>query len=108
LLFNGTQRQESALTRLKSDGPMIGIMPDMPFASQTVELGPAAKLFLFSDGVYEIKLASGEMWEFDEFVEYLCTAPPDAPVMDQLLNHIRELQGAEQLDDDFSMLEIDW
>ena len=108
LLFTGTQRQASALTRLKSEGPMIGIIPDIPFASRTVEVGNAAKLFLFSDGVFEIRQASGEMWEFDQFVDYLCTAPPDAPMMEQLLDHVRELQGAWQLDDDFSMLEIDW
>ena len=108
LLFAGTQRQASALTRLKSEGPMIGIMPDIPFASRTVDVGNAAKLFLFSDGVFEIRQASGEMWEFDQFVNYLCTAPPDAPMIEQLLDHVRELQGARQLDDDFSMLEIDW
>ena len=108
LLFNGAQRQKSALTPLVSTEPMIGIMPDILFTSQTVELGPAAKLFLYSDGVYEIKLASGEMWQFDEFEEFLCSAPTDAPVMDQLLGHIQELQGSEQLDDDFSMMEIDF
>ncbi len=108
LLFAGTQRQASALTRLKSEGPMIGIIPDIPFASRTVEVGNAAKLFLFSDGVFEIRQASGEMWEFDQFVDYLCTAPPDTPMMEQLLDHVRELQGVWQLDDDFSMLEIDW
>ncbi len=108
LLFQGPQRQESALTRLKSKGPMIGIMPDIPFASQTVELGPAAKMYLFSDGVYEIRLENGEMWEFDAFVNFLCTAPPATPVMDQLLSRIRALQGLDQLDDDFSMMEIDF
>ena len=108
LLFSGKQRQVSALTLLKSGGPMIGIMPDIPFANKTVEIGPDAKMFLFSDGAFEIRLSSGEMWEFDEFVNYLCNAPQDAPVMEQLLNHIRELQGCQQLDDDFSMMEIDW
>ena len=108
LLFQGTQRQESSLTRLKSKGPMIGIMPDIPFASQTVKLGPAAKMYLFSDGVYEIRLENGEMWEFDAFVDFLCTAPPATPVMDQLLCRIRALQGLDQLDDDFSMMEIDF
>lgn len=107
LLFNGTPREESVI-RLKSNGPMIGIMPDVPFASQTVELGPSAKLFLFSDGVYEIMLPGGQMWQFDDFVKFLCTAPTGSSVMDQLLDHLRKLQGFEQLDDDFSMMEIDW
>ena len=108
LLFNGSQREESKLTQLKSCGPMIGIMPDVPYISQSVVLEPTAKLFVFSDGVYEIRQVDGEVWQFDEFVDYLCAAPLDAPVMDQLLVHIRDLQGSEQLDDDFSMMEIDW
>ncbi|MCY2992993.1 MAG: PP2C family protein-serine/threonine phosphatase, partial [Planctomycetota bacterium] len=108
LLFHGAQRQESTVTRLESQGPLIGMLPDLPFDTQTVELGPAAKLFLFSDGVFEIEQKNGEMWPFDEFVKFLCTAPPDGPVMDRLLRHVQELHGSDQLGDDFSIVEIDW
>ncbi len=108
LLFNGPHRQLSRLTQLKSNGPMIGIMPDVPYVTETVVLDSVAKLFVFSDGVYEVKQSSGEMWEFDEFVDYICSTPSDAPVMDQLLVHIQAMQGCEQLDDDFSIMEINW
>ena len=108
LLFHGAQRQGSTLTHLESQGPLIGMLPDMPFDTQTVELGPAAKMFLFSDGVFEIEQKNGEMWPFDEFVKFLCTAPPDGPVMDRLLSHVQDLHGSDQLGDDFSIVEIDW
>ena len=86
---------------------MIGIMPDIPFATQTVQIESPAKIFLYSDGAYEIRLNSGEMWEFNEFVNFLCNAANDTPVMDQLLTQIRKLQRLEQLDDDFSIMQID-
>ena len=86
---------------------MIGIMPDIPFATQTVQIESPAKIFLYSDGAYEIRLDNGEMWEFDKFVNFLGTAAHDTPVMDQLLTQIRKLQRLEQLDDDFSIMEID-
>jgi len=107
LLCNGGQRHDPDLTRLNSKGPMIGIMPDIPFATQTVQIESPAKIFLYSDGAYEIRLDNGEMWEFDKFVNFLGTAAHDTPVMDQLLTQIRKLQRLEQLDDDFSIMEID-
>ncbi len=43
---------------------------------------------------------------FDEFVDYLSVIrqSSDAPI-DQLLQHVRQLGGSDQLDDDFSMFE---
>ena len=48
------------------------------------------------------------MWHFDEFLEFLRAAPPDAAVMDRLLAHIQELHGSDQLADDFSIVEVDF
>ena len=108
LLLSGPTRQELALTQLDSQGPIIGMLPDMEFETQTVELAPAARLLLFSDGVFEIELTSGEMWQFDDFLELLRTLPPDQPLMDRLLQHAQTLHGSDQLTDDFSIVEVEF
>ena len=74
----------------------------------SLTLKPNAKIFLYSDGVFEIEQKSGEIWELDSFVRFICSLPPDTPVMDALLTHIQALQGSDQLGDDFSIMEIDW
>jgi sigma-B regulation protein RsbU (phosphoserine phosphatase) len=107
LLFSGADRGGAALSRLKSDGPMIGLMEDFPYDTSAVDLGPYARLYLYSDGVFEIAQAGGDMWTFDEFVGYLASLPPgDESPIDRLLAHARRLHGSDVLGDDFSMLEI--
>ena len=109
LLFNG-QRNASNLLRLESQGTLIGITPtqDAEFETKTLELGPFAKLILYSDGVFEVEQTNGEIWELEDLIEFLCTTPNDSFLMDQLLYHVHELHGSDQLADDFSIMEIDW
>ena len=108
LLLSGPTRQELALTQLDSQGPIIGMLDDMEFETQTVELAPAARLLLFSDGVFEIEQTNGEMWQFDDFLKFLRSLPPDEPLMDRLLQHAQTLHGSDQLTDDFSIVEVEF
>ena len=108
LLFNGARIDETSLVRLESQGTLIGITPDAQFETRTLQLMPAAKIFIFSDGVFEIGQQGGEIWELEDFVKYICKVPQDTAVMDSLLSHIQTMQGSDQLADDFSIMEIDW
>lgn len=108
LLWNGPTRQELKLTELDSQGPIIGMLPDMDFDSLSVELGPGARLLLFSDGVFEIDQADGQMWEYDAFVEFIRGLPLDEPVMDRLRQHTHALHGSDQLTDDFSIVQVEF
>ncbi len=107
MLFNGL-RNASSLQMLESQGTLIGIKPNESFKTHVLDLSPGAKLFLFSDGVFEIEQQNREMWGLDNLIDYICTTRSDCPLMDSLLDHIQKLQGNVQLDDDFSILEIDW
>jgi len=106
LLHEGVKREKGALKHLESDGPIIGMAPGLPFDTQTVDLKPQSRLLLYSDGVFEIVQTDGEMWKFDAFLGFISSAPTDESVMDRLLDHVQELHGSKQLDDDFSIMEI--
>ncbi|MBM4088786.1 MAG: response regulator [Planctomycetes bacterium] len=106
LLLSGTTQPERALSQLESDGPIIGMMPELEFDMRTVELTPSARLLVFSDGVFEIEQPDGAMWPFENFLELIRTTPPDEPVMDRLLHHVHALHGCDQLADDFSIVEV--
>jgi phosphoserine phosphatase RsbU/P len=105
LLFDSLETGETRVKLLESGGPLIGMVPEMHFDTQTTSLGPCAKLLLFSDGVFEIEQANGKMWKFDEFVRFVGDLPPDEPLMDRLLSHVQGLHGSSQLEDDFSIAE---
>jgi sigma-B regulation protein RsbU (phosphoserine phosphatase) len=106
LLFHGPSAGAEALEELASVGPAVGIAPEYPFDTQTVTLGPHARMLLYSDGVFEIERPDAPMWTFREFKAHVAALPPGAPALDGLLAHARALQGADLLGDDFSMLEV--
>jgi sigma-B regulation protein RsbU (phosphoserine phosphatase) len=92
---------------LDSEGPLIGAVEGLEFNADEVELPAGSRLFVYSDGAFEIGLRDGSMWAFEEFVATL--APGDAGAegrMDALLGRIRELSGRDDFQDDFSMIEL--
>jgi phosphoserine phosphatase RsbU/P len=107
-LVYGAEGTSAGWSRLESQGPIIGMLPDMPFDSHTVKLGPGARLMVFSDGAFEIEQANGEMWPFDDFLTFAQGKPPPPPFSDRLLAHIRQLRGSSQLNDDCSIVEVDF
>ncbi|MCE9632438.1 MAG: fused response regulator/phosphatase [Planctomycetia bacterium] len=93
--------------RLDSDGPLIGAVDGLEFGSSEVVVPRSARLFVYSDGAFEIIRPDGSMWAFDEFVTTLAAAPqgPENP-MDALVTHVRDLSGREDFNDDFSMMAL--
>ncbi len=107
LLFGSESETEVAPKKLESQGPMIGMMPWDEFESGRCQAPTGSSLFVFSDGVHEIHKSNGDEWEFDEFVSYLSELrQSEDPSIDRLLQHVRKLQGSDQLDDDFSIFEV--
>ena len=78
LLFNGPSADQAALEVLEASGPMIGAVPDLEFQTASTSLGAFAKLYLYSDGVYEIERTDKTMWPFNEFIEFMKQGPHDA------------------------------
>ncbi len=103
LLMNGDE-----VAQLRTPGMIVGGMPDMEYTSDSIIVRPGARFFLYSDGVYELKKVSdGKMWDFDGFVDFMksTTGPLGNPI-DMLLGYTKELQGRDDYDDDFSMVEF--
>ncbi|MBY0457231.1 MAG: SpoIIE family protein phosphatase [Gemmataceae bacterium] len=93
---------------LTADLFAVGMMPDMPFDTQTVPVADGARLLVFSDGILEIEQTDGVMWPFEQFLERvsgeLATAGDD--LIERHLAYVRELGGKEMLADDFSMVDV--
>ncbi|MGA0287389.1 MAG: SpoIIE family protein phosphatase [Phycisphaerales bacterium] len=92
---------------LESQGPMIGALPELDWASVEIEVPADGRLLVFSDGVYELERAdNGEMWAWDDFVEFMRGDPnPGQSRIDRLVEYASALQGCAEFEDDFSMVE---
>lgn len=98
---------DGQLLQLESTDPMVGMLPPgMPFESRTVSVGSGARLFVYSDGVFEIDKPDGGMWKHPELVDFLSPRSGDADAMDQLYVHVKGIRGGDTLNDDFSILDV--
>ena len=92
---------------LDSDGPLIGAVDGLEFDSQEVAVPAGARLFVYSDGAFEISRPDGSMWPFAEFLSTITAPAPAATnTMDALVAHVRQLSGRDDFNDDFSMVQL--
>lgn len=83
----------------------IGLFPEARFAAESVAVDRPSRLFIFSDGAYEIRRPDGTMMDREELVAYL-TANPGPAGPDDVREFVRRIAGRDVLDDDFCCLEV--
>jgi phosphoserine phosphatase RsbU/P len=103
LLFEPTGQ----LRALDSDNPIIGMLPPgILFEERTLTVTPGSRLLLYSDGAFEIERADETFWPHSEFVEFVRSVATAPDLMDRLYVEARRLRGAPVLQDDYSILDI--
>jgi serine phosphatase RsbU (regulator of sigma subunit) len=87
---------------------VIGAMPGMTYSKACAQLARGDRLYLFSDGVFEIVTREGLTWQIDHFLPLLDRPPTAAEgaatEAEQLYRDVRGLARPGPLDDDFSLL----
>lgn len=108
LLLTGPDADHCEMLSLESQGPMIGAVGDLEYATSTCQVGPFGFLSLYSDGAFEIEQVGGKTWPFGDFVSFMERAMRGhaSSGMDPLIAHARVLQGTDEFADDLSMVEI--
>jgi phosphoserine phosphatase RsbU/P len=105
-LITGDTAEAAELKMLESTGPMIGAIDGLEFDCESIDVGRYGRLFLYSDGVYEVHLPGGDTWTFAEFKTFMGEQGPDDPAMDRLRQHTLTLSEQDHWDDDFSIIEL--
>jgi sigma-B regulation protein RsbU (phosphoserine phosphatase) len=96
-----------APVELATRNMMIGGMPNLVYKSGAVPITRPSRLYIFSDGVYEVTRPDGSMWSLAGLKEFLAKPPlAGASDIEQLYAHVQTMRGADTLEDDFSMLRI--
>jgi phosphoserine phosphatase RsbU/P len=107
ILVSGAREQRGKAESLPAAGCPVGFLPDTPYASRECTIAGPARLFLFSDGAYEIMRPDGTIVEFEAFEEVLTRAVPEgASELEELLHFARDVHGSKELDDDFSIIKM--
>jgi phosphoserine phosphatase RsbU/P len=95
----------SAPQRLCAPGAIVGGFPETSYASGRVPLGPGARLYVFSDGVYELKRPDGSTVSLEAFIAELAR-PASASKLDDILNWAARMGSEAKFEDDVSLLEL--
>lgn len=97
-----------SIAEIRCPGMIIGVMPGMTYESDSLTVPEGSRLFVYSDGAYEIKRPSEDMMDFDsEFCAYLRENGRRRDIADALLKWIRQEHGSQTLDDDYSIVILD-
>jgi len=108
LLFTGDEEDKLELLELTTGNMAIGFMEDMVFKEVTLPLKKFNKLYVYSDGVYEIEKTGGEMVTFVEFTDIVKKISNlESSQVGEILNAMKSLQAIDgPFEDDFSLLEM--
>jgi serine phosphatase RsbU (regulator of sigma subunit) len=90
---------------LKAKGRAIGFRPDVAFARETVFVPNDSRLYLFSDGAYEVERPDGTMMRLEDLIHFISRPDTDLTCeLDLLFRHLIQTRDLEALDDDFSIV----
>jgi len=101
------------VSELVGDGPVIGVDESATFGEFDEAIDPSSNLYLFSDGLFEIRTKGGSILEWGEFVKLLeahhreCVVSPAclSPI-NRIVEAIRGLSLKPLFDDDVSIVEF--
>jgi sigma-B regulation protein RsbU (phosphoserine phosphatase) len=105
LLMSGS----NGVIELRTQNMFIGGMPDMVYNGDSVIVDLPSRLYIFSDGVFEVTKTDGTMWTFEELKEFLRNKPDgDVSEIDSLCSFLQGIHGNKGFEDDFSMLKVEF
>ena len=106
LLLSQTRKPTSP-KRLSTRNMPIGMLPEAQYQDHVCQIIPGSNLYIFSDGVYEIRQANGQFWGLNSFIDFLTDYHQNSnDDLEKVLHYIQNLNRHRALDDDFSLLRI--
>jgi serine phosphatase RsbU (regulator of sigma subunit) len=107
LLLPRTISGNCQMDQLRTSNSIMGVEPDTTYQSAIRKIDSPSRLYVFSDGVYDIKKVDGSIWGFKNFLEFsIQSFSFDRPNLDCLFSYVQDLAMEEELEDDFTILEI--
>jgi serine phosphatase RsbU (regulator of sigma subunit) len=91
---------------LKAKGVAIGLKPGAAYACESVIVPENTRLYLFSDGAFEVQRSDGTMMSLEEMLDLMKRPAVDGQSdLDLLLQHLVQIRGSDAaLEDDLSIV----
>lgn len=96
---------DSDIVLFKSTNPPIGTALDYEYKYDTLSCGNGAELYLYTDGVYEVKNNDGKYMQFNDFVDFL-VKNNNNDILNDIYNHALNYSYNNSLEDDFTVMKI--
>jgi phosphoserine phosphatase RsbU/P len=107
LLIAATREKKIEFQQLITSNLAIGALQGYQFQQNLYTIIGPSRLYIFSDGVFEITKENGSVGKFDEFLNFLLTlSGTNKSCLDQLVLHAKQLNAMTEFDDDYTMIEI--
>jgi sigma-B regulation protein RsbU (phosphoserine phosphatase) len=90
---------------LAAKGPVVGACEGLVFPSVETVVPQGSRIFIFSDGAYEITRADGSMMCYEDFRK-LATDAPREGAPEWIMARLRGCNGDSAFDDDVSLVEL--
>jgi phosphoserine phosphatase RsbU/P len=86
----------------------IGTFAETEYENAVYKIQPSSKIYVFSDGVYEIELPNGKLWTLNDFINVLTKCNHQCLNLDDVLAAIKIATASQLFTDDCSLLEINF
>jgi len=95
--------------QLTTGGRLLGCDPAAEFRSASCQAKSGSRLYVFSDGAYEIARPDGSTAQLADLIQQLSQpVPPDSSKLDELVKWAEVTGGQSAFKDDVSILEIEF
>ncbi len=110
LISPATANDPAALVPLRTPGVPVGMMPNTPYQWQRCRVAEGGRLYIFSDGIYELQPANKgydvPQLGLEGFTEILANLESGHHLsVDSIIQKVSDF-GGNHFDDDLSLLEI--
>jgi len=107
LLFGGNATGNSEASLLRTPCYVIGGMPEVTYEKRECTISKHDKLYIYSDGVYEVEKPDGSMWRLEEFTDFMINNRSEGQsTLDHLYRYANKLKQSDDFEDDFTIVEV--
>jgi sigma-B regulation protein RsbU (phosphoserine phosphatase) len=99
----------NGMEKLSTGGRVLGCDPAAEYRNESREVSCGSRLYVFSDGAYEISRPDGRLLQLSDLITQLAQpSSANRPKLDQVMEWAIEMRGGTSLEDDLSLLQIEF
>jgi sigma-B regulation protein RsbU (phosphoserine phosphatase) len=107
ILIEPSKGTSAGMRELSTAGPVLGFDPAPEFRCDSCHVPPGCRLYVFSDGAYEISGSDGRTRHLADLIKQLREPAAGASKLDVLLAWARSVRGEYALEDDLSLMQLE-